>query len=225
MSSSARSRILEAAESLFAENGFTGTTLRHITEAAGTNVASVNYHFGSKDNLILEVLRRPLAQARAAQVESLRQLRAQGRVPTLRQVVEALVAPWLSATADGRKGQATVRLLGRMLVEADPETRQRAALEAFAGEEELFELLASCLPEVPRRELLFRFKSMVGAVIFHQFDLPSLGAGGSSAEPSSEELQAWLIEFLVDGLSASPSALRPRKGPAHGSGGGPRPDK
>ncbi|NJK90603.1 MAG: TetR/AcrR family transcriptional regulator [Blastochloris sp.] len=55
-----RQRILDSAESLFAENGFEATSLRAITSVAGVNLASVNYHFGSKDNLIVEVLARAI---------------------------------------------------------------------------------------------------------------------------------------------------------------------
>ncbi|MFC6979826.1 TetR/AcrR family transcriptional regulator [Microbulbifer taiwanensis] len=44
------SRILDAAEVLFAERGFTETSLRTITSTAGVNLAAVNYHFGSKKN-------------------------------------------------------------------------------------------------------------------------------------------------------------------------------
>ena len=41
-------KILDAAESLFAVKGFTGTSLREITGLAEVNLAAVNYHFGSK---------------------------------------------------------------------------------------------------------------------------------------------------------------------------------
>ena len=53
-----RQRILDAAESLFTESGFDATTLRQITGAAEVNLAAVNYHFGSKEELIREVFRR-----------------------------------------------------------------------------------------------------------------------------------------------------------------------
>ncbi len=53
--------ILDTAEKLFATNGFTGTSLRAIIKEAGVNTASVHYHFGSKEGLIEEVLRRRAA--------------------------------------------------------------------------------------------------------------------------------------------------------------------
>ncbi|SFG42186.1 TetR/AcrR family transcriptional regulator [Neptunomonas qingdaonensis] len=48
-------QILKAAEALFAEQGFSETTMRQITAAADVNLAAVNYHFGSKQGLIQAV--------------------------------------------------------------------------------------------------------------------------------------------------------------------------
>ena len=55
---STKERLLTAAEQLFAEHGFAATSLRQLTGHADVNVAAVNYHFGSKENLITEVFRR-----------------------------------------------------------------------------------------------------------------------------------------------------------------------
>ncbi|RYY72094.1 MAG: TetR/AcrR family transcriptional regulator [Chitinophagaceae bacterium] len=45
-------QIMEAAEELFAENGFNGTSVRDISEKAGVNLAMISYYFGSKDKLL-----------------------------------------------------------------------------------------------------------------------------------------------------------------------------
>ncbi len=58
-------KILEVARVLFANQGFEGTSIREIAKAADVNVASVNYHFSSKDNLFLEVLRMGYAECSA----------------------------------------------------------------------------------------------------------------------------------------------------------------
>ena len=53
-----RLAILNAAERCFGEAGFDGVSLRTITEVAGVDLALANYHFGSKDNLLREVIAR-----------------------------------------------------------------------------------------------------------------------------------------------------------------------
>jgi AcrR family transcriptional regulator len=64
-------RILDAAEVLFSENGFTGTSARDITSSAGCNVASINYYFGGKDNLYKEVCKRRLNALRDFRINSI----------------------------------------------------------------------------------------------------------------------------------------------------------
>src|ERR671936_254385 len=55
-----RTRILDAAEELFMQHGFEGTSMRQLTARAGVNLAAVNYHFGSKHALIEALFRRRL---------------------------------------------------------------------------------------------------------------------------------------------------------------------
>ena len=64
-------RILDAAEALFAENGFDGTSARDITSTASCNVASINYYFGGKDNLYKQVCKRRLNALRDFRVNSI----------------------------------------------------------------------------------------------------------------------------------------------------------
>ena len=62
---STKDRILHAAEELFAAQGFATTSLRQVTSRADVNIAAVNYHFGSKDNLVNEVFRRRMDEMSA----------------------------------------------------------------------------------------------------------------------------------------------------------------
>jgi AcrR family transcriptional regulator len=60
--SHAPDRLLDAAERLFCERGFDGTSVRDLTRAAQCNVAAVNYHFGNKENLYEQMFRRHLKE-------------------------------------------------------------------------------------------------------------------------------------------------------------------
>ena len=68
---STKERILAAAEELFAQHGFAGTSLRQVTSQAAVNIAAVNYHFGSKENLINEVFRRRMDVMTAQRLQQL----------------------------------------------------------------------------------------------------------------------------------------------------------
>ena len=68
-----RTAILTAAERLYADRGFADVTLRDIVAAAGVNLAAVNYHFGSKDELIAELF---VTRSLATNRERLNELKA-----------------------------------------------------------------------------------------------------------------------------------------------------
>lgn len=70
LSEQTRFRLLNAAHEAFSQNGFQGATVREICRRAETNVASVNYHFGSKDGLLAEALN--FAQLKALQIANVK---------------------------------------------------------------------------------------------------------------------------------------------------------
>src|SRR5712691_4179518 len=78
-SADTKTRILDAAEQLFMEHGFEATSLRSLTTAAGVNLAAVNYHFGSKEELFQAVLTRRLDPMNQERVELLDALERDAR--------------------------------------------------------------------------------------------------------------------------------------------------
>src|SRR3954471_23137020 len=88
-----RTRILNAAEELFMQHGFEGTSMRQLTAKAGANLAAVNYHFGSKNALVEAVFRRrldPMNSARIAELERLER-DAGGRPLTAEAIIRAFI--------------------------------------------------------------------------------------------------------------------------------------
>src|ERR671924_1869741 len=69
-----RQRLLDATRSLLAEHGEDGVTLRDITDVAGTNIAAVSYHFGSKEALCRATCEQAVSQLIDEQVDGLRAL-------------------------------------------------------------------------------------------------------------------------------------------------------
>jgi AcrR family transcriptional regulator len=121
-----RSAILAAAERLYADRGFGDVTLRDIVAAASVNLAAVNYHFGSKDELIAELfVTRSLANNR----ERLRELKAAeeaggGRAP-IEAILRALVGPTLRGCLGPESGRSTAaRFMIRASIESVPPIRR-----------------------------------------------------------------------------------------------------
>lgn len=117
-----RERILKAAERIYAASGFHGMSLRDVTVLAGVNLAAVNYHFGSKDKLIVALADRrltPINTDRLARLDRLREKHGREPIP-VRELVGALIDPMFKALRQGKNNRAImVRLVAQMLID-DP---------------------------------------------------------------------------------------------------------
>lgn len=103
---STRERILDAAERLFAQRGFHAVSVRDITQAAGVDVALVNYHFGGKQALFEDVFMRRAAvlnEERLRRLEAVVQ-RAAPRPPRVEAIIDAFTHPLLDRSARGGPG-------------------------------------------------------------------------------------------------------------------------
>jgi AcrR family transcriptional regulator len=103
---STRLSILDAAERSFAQSGFDGVSLRTITERAGVDLALANYHFGTKENLLHEVIARRARIVHEERVKELELARQQAgtRPPSIEAIVSAFLAPMFRRLADGDAG-------------------------------------------------------------------------------------------------------------------------
>jgi AcrR family transcriptional regulator len=163
--SDTRDRILDTAERLFADEGYSGTSLRTIIAEAQVNLAAVHYYFRSKEALLEAVfLRRaePANQERMAMLERFE--REAGDQPLeLEKVIEAFVVPaFRTAYNPARGGPVFQALMGRLYAEGDIVPRIVAThflpmLSRFAS------ALARALPELPPDELFWRVHFAMGA--------------------------------------------------------------
>jgi len=106
-SADTKTRILDAAERLFVEHGFEATSLRQLTTAAGVNLAAVNYHFGSKEELFQAVLTRRLDPMNQERIERLEKLEreASGKPLSCEKILFAMLIPALRLARDERREQ------------------------------------------------------------------------------------------------------------------------
>src|ERR1700710_2395272 len=121
-----RTAILEAAERLYADRGFADVTLRDIVAAADVNLAAVNYHFGSKDELIAELF---VTRSLALNRERLSELRAAedrgGGRAEIAEVLRALVGPTLrGCLGPERQRSDAARFMIRASIESVPPIRK-----------------------------------------------------------------------------------------------------
>ena len=201
-------RILDAAEELFMQHGFEGTSMRLLTARAGVNLAAVNYHFGSKDALIEAVFRRRLDPMNAARLAELDRLEreAGGQPLAPEAIIRAFVGTSLRMIEDARHGGRNfVRLLGRTYT--DPSKSIRALIGGlYAPAMERFKAaFERALPQMPRDELVWRMHFMFGTLAYTlaATDTVQLIAG---CKPEDRYdaclLEARLASFLAAGLLA-----------------------
>jgi len=107
-------RLLDAAEAVFAEKGFEAASIREITGSAGCNVAAVNYHFGSKENLYREVFRRRFGQLRQVRLEAIdRVMGSTSPLPSLEGLCEAFARAFVEPLMNREDNQVLMRLFSR----------------------------------------------------------------------------------------------------------------
>jgi AcrR family transcriptional regulator len=121
-----RSAILAAAERLYADRGFGDVTLRDIVAEANVNLAAVNYHFGSKDDLIAELF---VTRSLALNRDRLRELRAAeergGGCAALSDILRALIGPSLRGCLGPERERSTAaRFMIRASIETVPPIRR-----------------------------------------------------------------------------------------------------
>jgi AcrR family transcriptional regulator len=204
---SSRDKILDVAESLFAQRGFAGVGLREVAERAELSKSALFHHFRSKVHLYLEVLERVLERL---------ELRLDAALRTGHGAAEKLEA-WVDALVDGLAEQpTTARLLLRGLFEDDdfpPET----APEFEAAERNLMRILAGFqqLVREGREQGVFRevsvahtTQTIIGAAVYHfasgEFGEAVMGGPLFSAETVRQRKRE-LAEFVRNGLARRPA--------------------
>jgi len=197
-----KDRILESAEKLFAEQGYAATSLRSIIAAAGVNLASVHYHFHSKESLLEAVILRraePANQERLALLEQYE--KDAGGAAALEKVLEAFLIPTFRMACDPlRGGPVFVQLMGRLHAESD--LLPGIILSHFGPVLMRFaDAVRRALPEVAAAELLWRGRLAMGATAQVLRDPPQVPPGADGAGPYEwEYTMRRLIAYLSAGF-------------------------
>ena len=192
---------------LFARHGFAGASLRQVTAAANVNLAAVNYHFGSKDNLIEEVFRRRLDELNARRLAALKS-RWPRTTRVWTDVLGAFIRPALELSLDHGGGHAFMRVLARAYAEHDE--RLRSFLSDNYGHvlREFATAFARLLPQLDKEELYWRLDFITGALTHAMADFGLMKRRGQVSEETHRERAAdHLIRFAAAGLARAVSPV------------------
>lgn len=198
-------RLLDAAELLFAAQGFEGASIRAIAREAGVNLAATHYHFGSKEALYKQVFLRRLQPVNAERVALLEQAEAiasaQHEPLTVPAIARALLSPPLLL---GRRHPNFLPLLSRNFSNPPPFMAEVMAREVVPVARRFIQALRRALPHVEAQEIFWRMHFTIGAVLFtaaHHHRVAEISAG-LCPEPPIELTLDRLLTFACAGLSA-----------------------
>lgn len=201
-----KQRILDAAEHLFARNGYHATSLRGITTTADANLAAVNYHFGSKEALLEAVIVRrldPLNEIRNSQLEALLQkAELAGELPSCREVLRAFVEPTLRLRQQGSEAEDFIALIGRTLAEP-----RGIAMSIFLRHmqpllQRIFQALALSLPALTEQDLFWRMHFTMGCLshIMRCHERYSMVPDNVNIDLPVDELIEHFLDFTTAGM-------------------------
>jgi AcrR family transcriptional regulator len=202
----AMDKYMDAAEALFIRRGYDGTSIRAISADAGMNIATVVYHWGTKEALFRDVCIRRFSDIKAEQLRRLRLLDKRGERlghEDLENVLRALVEPPLLMHSSGHEGQ-TIRLLyGRALTDPS-QVILRLTIELFADASTLCRaLMRKCLPELDDQTFYRRYTCALGAFVFTQAfgHRVSQAAGIDDVQADWPAVTDEIVAFMKIGLS------------------------
>lgn len=204
-------RLLDAAEGLFCDKGFNGTSIRDITAAADCNVAAVNYHFGGKESLYAKVFQRHLGALREIRLASIEHVMsgADGEV-TLERLLSGFAKAFVEPLLDKRGGGRLMTLMVREML--DPHLRKGMFAEEIAIPtlKALGGAMAVVCPGLSPKDMAMSIISLVGQLLHVIRVQEFLGSEQDAGfpMPSLSEMIDHIVRFSVAGIEAAANSNR-----------------
>lgn len=206
--SDTRGRLLDVATKLFGSRSFESVSVRDITSRAKANLGAVNYYFGSKVNLIREVLKTLAAPIDAERVRSLHAYLGtlNGARPEIETVVRILVEPFIRASKD-KKGRGIYypRLIilartvpGNLIgpyISDQHDAMARQYVSAFV----------EAVPDLTEEEACWRYEFIIGAALnivgdgLRSYRLKRLSNGKCDTDDPDRIVEE-LVTFVAAGM-------------------------
>lgn len=205
MAKHTKTAILDAAESLFATQGFNQTSLRSITQVASVNLASVNYHYGSKKNLIQAVFKRYFDVLIPNVEKTLETFTPSEGASGLVHLFEAVIPSMLSLDKVSHKGASTfAALLGKGYTETQGHLRWFIMQNYGSTVLRLVDMIQRCLPHVEKEVIFWRLHFALGSFIFAMASsqaLTEIAQSDYNRTATLKDLIEQIVPFIAYGMS------------------------
>lgn len=216
MSQPTKIRILDAAERLFARQGFEATSLRAIILEAQVNLASVHYYYRSKEGLICAVIERrfaPINQERLRLLEEC-QSASGDPAPSVEKILEAFLLPMITVGAKKSKHNSNLMQLGGRILLESGSRFERIVEEQFREVARSFlQAFQQALPQIAPNEIAWRMNFTIGAAakaMFAGIPMKVLSNAVQKVDEGieMEQIACRLVRFTAAGMKAPSSASR-----------------
>lgn len=196
--------LIDAAELVFARDGFAGASLREIMRDADANAAAVHYHFGGKDGLLEAVLDRvvePITARRLELLDNLRQREGAKPIP-VRDLVDAFLRPDFEAIEQlQQRGPGRARLVGHAYGQPDELVAKIIGRQFEPVGSAFFPEFFRSIPHIDSGVLQWRLRWCVVGVIVMLFSNADEPDGPIDRHQSEATLQR-SVDFVTAGLEA-----------------------
>ena len=204
---SVKCRLLDAAEGLFCERGFKGTSIRDIAASAGCNIASVNYYFGSKEKLYEEVWRRHLIPMRDARIASINKVMSQREArPNLEDLLRSFADTFVGSMVDTSKSSQLSKLMAREYIDSHLPTDMFVNEVMTPTITAMHVALVKTCPDLDESKIMPVVFSVIGQLVHlvHVKTLFEQGSGDNLDLPifDSNEAINHIVKFSAAGIRA-----------------------
>jgi AcrR family transcriptional regulator len=201
-----KARLLDAMVRIFAEHGFHATSMRAVTQLAGTSVSAAHYHFGSKEELLRAALRQraePLNTLRLARLDEVERSAKEGRA-RVAEILDAFISPLIELRLHlGDDDHPRRNLAARLYL--DPSEVVRSMQQELFGPVTLRfrRALEKSLPDVSPETIEVALQLSLGVVVHSisgRFSWPESGKDSSGTQ--RRQAAKKLVSFAVAGVLA-----------------------
>ncbi len=200
--------ILDTAEELFAQKGFSAVSMRMIAAESGQHLASANYYFGSKAGLFEAAFLRRIVPVNGRRVELLAEMQQNGPLTPAR-IVEAYVRP-LFEPEDGSESASKARLIMLFSKQVLSNPDEHSYLQKYYEEvaRAFISAIRESLPSISEVDAVWGYNYMVGILVFTLAGkapvarVPDDFLAGIDTAEKDEITVDRLVRFICAGLQA-----------------------